>query len=65
MRVAVEEDDCSGTGLCTRVCGDVFELRDYVSHVKVDPIPAEFESAVREAVGLCPLQAIVITEGRS
>ncbi len=64
MRVDIDEDECSGTGLCTRICGAVFELNDeLVSHVRVDTIPAELEHKVREAADLCPLQAIVITEG--
>lgn len=63
MRVEINEDECSGTGLCTRVCGAVFELNDnLVSHVRVDAIPAELEDKVQEAADLCPLQAILITE---
>lgn len=64
MRVIVDEDMCSGTGLCTRICSDVFEIVDDVSHVRVDPVPAELEDQVAEAVHLCPLQAIEVTEPR-
>jgi ferredoxin len=65
MKVTIDEDECSGTGLCTRVCGAVFELNDeFVSHVRVDVIPPEYEDKVQEAADLCPLQAIVITEGK-
>ena len=63
MKVTINEDECSGTGLCTRVCGAVFELNDqFVSHVCVDVIAPEYEVKVQEAADLCPLQAIVITE---
>ena len=63
MKVTINEDECSGTGLCTRVCSAVFELNDqFVSHVRVDVISPEYEVKVQEAADLCPLQAIVITE---
>lgn len=64
MKVEIDENECSGTGLCTRVCGAVFELNEQmVSSVRVDAIPAELQDKVQEAADLCPLQAILITEG--
>jgi len=58
VRAIVDEDNCSGTGLCTRVCGEIFEIRDGISHVRIDPVPDELETKVAEAARLCPLQAI-------
>lgn len=64
MRVEIDENECSGTGLCTRVCADVFELRNFLSHIRVDAIPPELEDKVQEAADLCPLQAILVTHGQ-
>jgi ferredoxin len=61
VKVEIDKNECSGTGLCTRVCGEVFELTDeFVSSVRVDTISPELEDKVREAAELCPLQAIVV-----
>jgi len=62
MRVTVDEDHCSGTGLCARICPAVFEIRDGVSHVRVEPVPESLESEVARAARLCPLQAIEVGE---
>ena len=61
MRVSVDQDNCSGTGLCARICEEVFELREGVSHVRTDRVPEELESKVALAARLCPLQAIELT----
>jgi ferredoxin len=64
VKAEIDEDECSGTGLCTRICGEVFELNDdFVSSVRVDTIAPEYEDKVREAAELCPLQAIIVTTG--
>ena len=62
MKAIVDEDKCTGCGMCEDTCPEVFELVDDVAKVKVDPVPAENEDACREAADDCPEDAISIEE---
>jgi len=62
MKVKVDENLCTGCGLCVDVCPEVFEIGDDVSTAKVDNIPSELEEKVREAAESCPVEAIIIEE---
>ena len=62
MKVKVDENLCTGCGLCTDICPEVFEMGDDVSTVKADNIPSELEEKVREAAESCPVEAIIIEE---
>jgi ferredoxin len=63
MRAIVDQDLCSGCGLCSEICPEVFELDDdEKAQVKMDPVPPEFEDACRDAAGQCPVEAIQIEE---
>lgn len=62
MKVRVDENLCTGCGLCADICPEVFEMGDEVSIVKVDNIPSELEEKVREAAESCPVEAIIIEE---
>jgi len=62
MRAIVDEETCTGCGLCQETCPDVFELVDDVAKVKLDPVPAEHQDACREAADSCPVEAIAIEE---
>ena len=59
MKVVIDDDRCGGHGVCVGLCPDVFTLTDdgYAEAID-DDVPAEFESAVREAVAACPEHAI-------
>ncbi|CAN5172735.1 ferredoxin [soil metagenome] len=59
MKVVIDDDRCGGHGVCVGLCPDVFELTDDgYAEAMTDEIPAEFEGAVREAIGACPEHAI-------
>jgi len=73
MKVWIDQDLCTGDGLCEEICPSVFTLLDdglaYVKQgadVKSNPggtegvavVPAEFEDAVREAAEECPGECI-------
>ena len=62
MKVRVDENLCTGCGLCADICPEVFEMGDDVSTVKVDSVPSELEEKVREAAESCPVEAIIIEE---
>jgi ferredoxin len=61
MRTFVDPDTCMGCGICEGLCPEVFSLgeKDYAM-VLLDPVPAEFEDAVKDAMDQCPESAITI-----
>ena len=61
MKVKVDTDTCTGCGLCSDGCPDVFILEGEVAKVKSDPVPASTEECVQQAIQDCPVNAI--TEG--
>ncbi len=77
MKVWIDQDLCTGDGLCEEICPAVFTLLDdglaYVKEgadVKSSPggaagvavVPAEFEDAVVEASEECPGECIFIEQ---
>lgn len=75
MKVWIDQDLCTGDGLCEEICPAVFTLLDdglaYVKEadrVLSDPagvaglaeVPSELEDAVREAAEECPGECIFI-----
>jgi len=63
MKVKVDEDLCLGCGICEGLAPDVFSLaNEPFAEVLLDPVPEEFQEAVREAVEECPEEAITIEE---
>ncbi len=62
MKVSVDENLCTGCGLCVDVCPEVFEMPEALSIVKATEITAELAEKVKEAAESCPVEAIVIEE---
>lgn len=62
MKAKIDEDLCTGCGLCADNCPDVFELTDDVAKVKVEDVPTDAEECTRQAVEDCPVEAISIEE---
>ncbi len=63
MKPRIEEDLCIGCELCADTCPNVFEMgSDGLSHVIDDEPSGADDECVREAVDICPTDAIVIEE---
>ena len=62
MKASVDEDLCTGCGLCEDTCPEVFEMDDEVAKVIVDEVPAGAEDTCQEAAESCPVEAISIEE---
>ena len=58
MKVKVDKDTCTGCGLCSDSCPDVFVLENDIARVKVDPVPTSAEECTQQAIQDCPVNAI-------
>ena len=62
MKAVVNPEDCTGCGLCTETCPEVFELTDDVASVIGDEVPEDAIDTCKQAAEECPLEAISIEE---
>ena len=63
MKVHADRDVCIQAGNCVMVADNIFDQDDDgIVVVLVDDIPADEEDKAREAVRLCPSQALKIAE---
>jgi len=60
MKAIIDEDACTGCGLCVDTCSAVFEIQDAVAVVKVSEIPASEEESANQVALDCPVEAITI-----
>jgi len=58
MRAIVDEETCTGCGLCVDVCPEVFEMNGDLATVIQDPVPEECLDTCAEARDNCPTDAI-------
>jgi len=58
-KVWINEDACTGCGLCEDTCPEIFELN---AKVKERTDFNEFEEEIKEAVESCPNEAIQLEE---
>ncbi len=56
-KVWIDEDACTGCGICEDSCPEVFELDD-IAMVKENVDFNEYEEEIKEAVEECPSEAI-------
>lgn len=62
MKAIVDENTCTGCGLCADTCPAVFEMDGDKAKVKVVIVPPGAEASCREAAEGCPVEAISIQE---
>ena len=59
MRVVVDRDRCEGNAFCVNIAPKVFQLDDDEYAVVIaDPVPAEQETLVEQAIEVCPRAAL-------
>lgn len=61
MKAIVDQDTCTGCGLCPETCPEVFALDDQgIAYAKVEQVPSDAEESAQEAAEGCPVEAITI-----
>ncbi len=60
MKVRIDDDLCTGCGLCSDSVPDVFKMGDDIAEVISPDVPANLESTVQEAVDDCPAESILV-----
>jgi ferredoxin len=60
MKVRIDEELCTGCGLCEETAPEVFELVDDKAVVKGTEIKKSLIEQVKEAADDCPAEAIII-----
>ncbi len=63
MKITADRDVCISAGNCVMVAGAVFDQdEDGIVVMVVDDVPESEEAHAREAVKLCPSQALRIAD---
>jgi len=59
MTATIDREGCIGCALCAETCPTVFRMTDGgYAEVYTDPVPADAESAVDDAIDSCPVSVI-------
>lgn len=60
MNARVNKELCTGCGLCTQVCPEVFKMDEDKAIAFVEPIPKDLADKAKEAAEQCPVDAIEV-----
>lgn len=59
MTPKINQNACIGCGTCVSLCGDVFELSDDNKSRVINGVDyPKHEDCIKEAIEVCPVQAI-------
>lgn len=62
MKVRIDQELCTGDGLCAEICPAVFQIDDeglaYVAAGALDGVPEKWVDDVLEAIDECPGECI-------
>jgi ferredoxin len=62
MKAVVDQDTCTGCGLCIDTAPEVYGWDDDKAKAIDGPIPEDQQDAAREGADSCPVEAITIEE---
>lgn len=62
MKIRIDEELCTGCGLCINVAADLFDMPGDKAIVKSPEVDASQADLCKEAVESCPVEAIKIEE---
>jgi ferredoxin len=63
MKIVIDLQLCEGNERCSNAAPEVFEVReDDKSHLLVEQPPKQLLEKIRQAIRLCPRQAISLIE---
>jgi len=56
--VRIDKEKCISCGSCEAVTPELFEMKDNKAHVKKQPESEEEINKAKEAIAICPVEAI-------
>lgn len=59
---SVDEAKCIGCGACVSTAGDLYEMANGKAKAKAEDLSPEQVEMAKSAAGVCPVEAIAITE---
>ncbi len=61
LKITVDQDQCSGCGVCEGEAPEAFEMNDDDQAVPKNPLGGDFESIMSAAEG-CPTECITVVD---
>lgn len=62
MKAMVNQEICTGCGLCSQTCPKVFTMEEEKAKVSSDPVPEDATECAKKAKEDCPVDAIKTEE---